>query len=614
MLRSLKRFLPLFGNQSARMNRKKLALQIETLEHRWMPSATTIGGTVYHDATDTGILVAGEQGIASDTIQLENSLGQVIAQTTTDANGQYVFTQDNTINTQPTTQVQKATFGPQTTNYSGKQSVPQFDPSLGTLTGVDVIVDASLTSDIKVQSLDNAPSHVTGNVSGQVSLTVGNGIQPLVTSLANDEGIDLPAYDNANPFAGAASHDFGNGTATNSNSITLTSANADLSQFTGTGQVALNESAIATSSATGAGNLLSEINSTAQGQIEVVYHYTPSNSLQPGQYTVVEPQTPAGYLDGKNTADNVNVLPPVPKNTIPVTLDAQNSSLNNNYGKLLPLSLSGYVYVDNPNTGIRVPPTAGIPGSQGIGGVTINLTGTDDLGNPVSASTVTAADGSYSFNNLRPGTYAINEPQQPAGYLDGKSTIGSQGGLTGEDRFYNINLIQQNGINNNFGKLQPAQIGGFVYNDGNSDGVRDPGDFGIGSVTVYLSGMNDQGTQINRAVQTNADGSFNFVALYPGNYTLSDQPPAGYNAGALNLGNLGGTKDPSHMFVTLGGNAVGTDYDFGYTQPQSPTQPSNPPSNPTTPPTAIQALQSTTSSPLTKREFTGNDWLSWASL
>ena len=38
-----------------------------------------------------------------------------------------------------------------------------------------------------------------------------------------------------------------------------------------------------------------------------------------------------------------------------------------------------------------------------------------------------AADGSYSFADLRPGTYQVNEAQ-PAAYLDGKDTTGSTGG------------------------------------------------------------------------------------------------------------------------------------------------------------------------------------------
>ena len=43
------------------------------------------------------------------------------------------------------------------------------------------------------------------------------------------------------------------------------------------------------------------------------------------------------------------------------------------------------------------------------------------------------------FSSLRPGTYALTE-DQPAGYADGKDTIGTPGGTAGNDQFTNIVL------------------------------------------------------------------------------------------------------------------------------------------------------------------------------
>lgn len=55
------------------------------------------------------------------------------------------------------------------------------------------------------------------------------------------------------------------------------------------------------------------------------------------------------------------------------------------------------------------------PGEFGVGGVAIHLTGTDNMGNPVSLFTVTTQNGQYKFNNLAPGTYKINV-QLPTGF------------------------------------------------------------------------------------------------------------------------------------------------------------------------------------------------------
>src|SRR5581483_8589503 len=100
-----------------------------------------------------------------------------------------------------------------------------------------------------------------------------------------------------------------------------------------------------------------------------------------------------------------------------IVLPAGSAGVNYNFAEILPAQLAGFVYSDANNDGIKQGTEAGIPN------VTISLSGTDDLGAAVSLSTQTLGDGSYSFGNLRPGTYQLSETQ-PSGYLDGKDTIG----------------------------------------------------------------------------------------------------------------------------------------------------------------------------------------------
>ena len=118
---------------------------------------------------------------------------------------------------------------------------------------------------------------------------------------------------------------------------------------------------------------------------------------------------------------------------------------------LLPSTLSGTVYNDADSDGTID------TGEGGIGGVPITLTGTDDLGNPVSISIVTEPDGTYTFTGLRPGTYSVAETTQPSGYLDGIDTAGSAGGSTATNDVIS-NIVIASGTTAtgyNFGELFP---------------------------------------------------------------------------------------------------------------------------------------------------------------
>jgi hypothetical protein len=93
------------------------------------------------------------------------------------------------------------------------------------------------------------------------------------------------------------------------------------------------------------------------------------------------------------------------------------------------------------------------PIEEGIPGVTVTLTGINDLGASVTVTTVSDANGLYTFTNLRPGTYQLKETQ-PLTFVDGKDTIGTPGGTTTNDTFSNIVLnCGVKGANNNYGEL-----------------------------------------------------------------------------------------------------------------------------------------------------------------
>jgi uncharacterized protein (DUF2141 family) len=177
------------------------------------------------------------------------------------------------------------------------------------------------------------------------------------------------------------------------------------------------------------------------------------DNLAPGTYAIYEVQ-PGGYLDGKDTLGSLGGYW---QNDLFTGLKLQPGSQATNYlfGELLPASLGGYVYLDNNHNGVRD------ANDRGLAGVTLILTGTNDLGQSVRLTTKSASDGSYIFRNLRPGVYAIYQVQ-PNGYDEGTITIGSLGGQrTGTNLISNIKVSSgQNGTNYNFGEVLPIKPSG----------------------------------------------------------------------------------------------------------------------------------------------------------
>jgi parallel beta-helix repeat protein len=120
-----------------------------------------------------------------------------------------------------------------------------------------------------------------------------------------------------------------------------------------------------------------------------------------------------------------------------------------------PSSISGVAFEDFNNDGeVDF-------GEQGIPGVSITLTGTDDLGNAVNLNQLTDGDGAYVFLNLRPGCYTIVETQ-PNGYTQGINEVGTAGGTVALDQFDLCLAAGLDALNYNYGE-RPAATGAIQH-------------------------------------------------------------------------------------------------------------------------------------------------------
>lgn len=205
-----------------------------------------------------------------------------------------------------------------------------------------------------------------------------------------------------------------------------------------------------------AGNVLPPVTVTTDAD----GNYTFDN-LPPGNYTVTEPTQPAGTNNGQTvpgtTGGTGTPVTTTPSAITGIALGVNEHSTGNNFGEIPPGVISGRVYNDGNDNGVVD------NGEGGIANVTVELTGTDDLGQPVSMTTTTDADGRYRFEGLRPGTYTVTEPTQPPETLNGITTPGTINGTpvgVATDKDTTPSAISQivlplggSSIDNNFGEI-----------------------------------------------------------------------------------------------------------------------------------------------------------------
>ncbi len=234
------------------------------------------------------------------------------------------------------------------------------------------------------------------------------------------------------------------------------------------------------------------------------------------------------------------------------------------------LCLSGTVYCDMNLDGK-------LDGSdQGIGGVTVTLSGTAANGNAVSMTTTTAANGTYSFSGMpfsNASGYTVSVTT-PSGDFSGSATAGSFGGTVstspeGVTSILMSTTSQANGTGYNLGLVMPSSLSGQVYDDGTGDRCHDSSDQGLSGVTVTLTGQNYQGSSVKLTAVTNGSGNYSFSGLAPGTYTVTVTPPGGFTADADSVGTVGGKAEGNAIsdaaiasIVLEGCTSAGINYDF----------------------------------------------------
>lgn len=176
---------------------------------------------------------------------------------------------------QATTVSFSAAKGATTTNWADTLSLQQFNSALGTLTSVVFTYGGNITSIFREESLDAATATVTVNTAGNLvfGLPISNTL-----NFANSATRVVTAFDGTIDFAGASGFGPLSVVATNSGTSTFTSG---LAPYIGAGIYGVGVAANASSFASGARNLTSQINTNAAANIVVTYNFTPTATQIP---------------------------------------------------------------------------------------------------------------------------------------------------------------------------------------------------------------------------------------------------------------------------------------------------------------------------------------------
>ncbi|WP_341775193.1 SdrD B-like domain-containing protein, partial [Staphylococcus hyicus] len=225
-------------------------------------------------------------------------------------------------------------------------------------------------------------------------------------------------------------------------------------------------------------------------------------------------------------------------------------------------SLGDYVWEDSNQNGIQD------AGETPISGVVVTLR---DSNGYVVKTSVTDKYGNYLFSGLKNGTYTVDFVT-PDGYVP---TVEKAGTDTTDDSDGTSVPVTIDGADNftidsGFYKPTPEptpvpatyNLGDYVWNDSNKDGIQNSNEVGIEGVTVTLTKAD--GTTVTTT--TDASGKYVFTGLENGEYTITFTKPEGFEPTLTNVDDYRLDSNGLSTSATIN-NADNMSVDSGFYQP-----------------------------------------------
>jgi hypothetical protein len=164
-----------------------------------------------------------------------------------------------------------------TTNWNATLTFPKFNPSLGSLTGIDFFLQGEVAGNVRFESRDAEPTRVKTNLQAEITLFRPDNSTIVATTPVEANSDSVMAYDHLLDFGGTSGRTYLGLTASASNSVDSPPPASDLALFTGLGTIALPIAAVGTSNGSGSGNLTLwfQTQAAALGRVTYTYDETP---------------------------------------------------------------------------------------------------------------------------------------------------------------------------------------------------------------------------------------------------------------------------------------------------------------------------------------------------
>ncbi len=244
----------------------------------------------------------------------------------------------------------------------------------------------------------------------------------------------------------------------------------------------------------------------------------------------------------------------------------------------VPKKIGDYVWLDTNANGIQD------SDEDPVAGVTVELLTPDGEGNWVKAtSTTTDSYGLYEFY-WNASSYKVRFVL-PQGYQFTATDQGSDDSVdsdanpeTGETEEFTVPTGGED-LTRDAGLWAPSNLGDYVWEDINGDGIQDADEPGIAGVTLTLEGdTNGDGvSDVSLTTATDQNGYYSFDNLAAGSYVVSvDAGTIPVNFFATYDLDSGTTNPDGIAQADLGFNTSRDDVDFGYKSEGPPNDPPEP--------------------------------------